>query len=93
MFADKDYIVSPTERLTYAQTHAEVERVANMLRSRGVVKGETVPFNSRMLPPPFFFTDVSCMFLPLLLRDEGRDCHEKLCRVDHQFLRHSLARR
>lgn len=39
---DKEYIVYQQDRLTFTQSHVEVERIANFLRSRGVVKGDRV---------------------------------------------------
>lgn len=50
VFGDKDYIVYDQDRLTYTQSHVQVERIANFLRSRGCVKGDRIAIVMRNFP-------------------------------------------
>ncbi|TNY19821.1 long-chain-fatty-acid-CoA ligase, partial [Rhodotorula diobovata] len=49
-FADKEYLVYEGERLTYAQTHERVLRLASLLHARGVKKGDRVAIAMRNVP-------------------------------------------
>ncbi|GAA6049485.1 hypothetical protein JCM3770_007362 [Rhodotorula araucariae] len=49
-FAQREYLVYEGERLTYAQTHEQVLRLASLLHARGVRKGDRVVIAMRNIP-------------------------------------------
>jgi long-chain acyl-CoA synthetase len=49
-FAERDYLVYENERLTYAQSHAQVAAVANWLLAQGVQPGDRIAIAMRNFP-------------------------------------------
>ncbi|BGP37471.1 hypothetical protein JCM10450v2_001377 [Rhodotorula kratochvilovae] len=49
-YAQREYLVYEGERLTYAQTHEQVLRLASLLHARGVKKGNRVVIAMRNVP-------------------------------------------
>ncbi|WP_397421462.1 class I adenylate-forming enzyme family protein [Phenylobacterium sp.] len=49
-FAERDYLVYEDERLTYAQSHAQVAAVANWLLAQGVQPGDRIAIAMRNFP-------------------------------------------